>query len=87
MAPFESWSLVFQGATILVSLAQLGAIFWGIAVMRSSNANREASLKAQNDQHTETMAALHAQGQVFADIGASLREQSAGIRALLERTP
>ena len=89
MAPFESWSLVFQGVSVLTGLAQLGAIFWGIWIMRASNKSREAQtdmMIAQTRALEESTASLGEVVELSRAQRAEQQEQSAGIRALLERT-
>lgn len=75
--------------TLGIGLLQCGLIAWGIWVMRGSNESRAA-----------TNQLMIAQSKALADIGAGIREQvelsraqraeqseqSAGIRALLERS-
>lgn len=51
--------------------AQLGAVLWGINEMRKSNESRAGQIEIL--------------GNALKDIGVGLREQSAGLRALLER--
>lgn len=81
----------------VVGLGQCGLIAYGIHVMKGSNESREAGMEALRNQHQETMttlqtnhdatmATVQTQAQVLAEIGAGIREQSAGIREVLERT-
>ena len=81
----------------LVGASQCSLIAWGIYVMKGSNESREAGMEALRNQHQETMATLQTnheatmatvrtQAQMLAEIGAGIREQSAGIREVLERT-
>lgn len=55
-----------------VGLVQCGLIVWGLWMMREAGERRDRQLDRQE--------------QALEDIGAGIREQSAGIRALLERT-
>ena len=60
----------------LVGLIQCGLIGYGLWIMQKGNADRAEQVKYQQ-KHQEQ------QGALLADIGAALREQSAGIRELL----
>ncbi len=60
----------------IVGLIQCGLIGYGLWIMHRGNADRAEQVKFQQKYQEQ-------QGAVLADIGAGLREQSAGIRELL----
>ena len=88
--------ILFEWLSIGVGLFQCGLIAWGIWVMRGSNESRVAT----NQLMIAQSKALAEQSKALVDIGAGIREQlelsraqraeqseqSAGIRALLERS-
>jgi len=91
------WATYIQaGIAGVVGLIQCALIAWGIWVMKGSNESRAAT----NQLMIAQSKALTDQSKALADIGAGIREQvelsraqraeqseqSAGIRALLERS-
>ncbi len=80
---------LFEWLSIGVGLSQCGLIAWGIWVMRGSNESRTATnqlMIAQSKALTDIGAGIREQVELSRAQRAEQSEQSAGIRALLERS-
>ena len=69
---------LFEWLSIIAYFAQLGLIYYGLRRMEQTGQRRDRQLDEMLRQSEESRVALR-------EIGAGIREQSAGIRALLER--
>ncbi len=74
MSAFELWSLVAY-------YLQLGLIGCGLLLMTWTGRRRDRQLDLQ---HQETLARFERQEKVLEEIGVGIREQSAGIREIVE---
>lgn len=73
----------YEISTLVISVAQLGIVWYGIAAMVSANRDRTQTgvRQEQEDQrrHAETMTALEQQGQALAAL-------VKGMETMIERT-
>ena len=89
MSAFESYSLLFQGLSLLVAFGigglQCALIYSGLKQMREASEQRHVQVDAQAKALEATGAALHEQVALSQTQRADQHDMTAGIRALLER--
>ena len=64
---------------LLVGAGQIGIIYWGLHQM-------DRAARSRSTQVDQICDGMRAQSKALEDMGAGLREQSAGLRELLKRT-
>lgn len=80
----------FEIASILIGVAQIGIVYYGISCMvRASDSRAQAGERQEREserRHTETMTALQGLIRGLDNQGAALKKQGQALQTLIART-